>query len=263
MQQDKQFTSADRTEGPASGVSRLAAEVVARLVARDGAEAAALREPLLARLMEAVIAPDLRLLEVVRAEFRRARVSSAEIADVYIPEVARRLGQCWDDDLLSFASVTMGTARLQAVLREIGEDWAADAQGAANGPSLLLLVPAGEQHTLGMMLMAGRLRRMGISVCLRLATDPAAVAKLVSERAFGGVLVSVSGESGLAACSNLIKALKHAGNGSLLVAIGGAILDVAEEEMRSTGADLVTNDIDHVLTAMGVVLGDTPVPEPN
>ncbi|NBE08269.1 cobalamin B12-binding domain-containing protein [Paragemmobacter ruber] len=261
MQQGKQFTSADRTEGPASGVSRLAAEVVARLVARDGADTAALREPLLVRLMEAVIAPDLRPLEGVRAEFRRARISAAEIADVYIPEVARRLGQCWTDDQLSFASVTMGTARLQAVLREIGTDWTADAHGAADGPGLLLLVPPGEQHTLGLMLLAGRLRRMGVSVCLRFAADPAAAAKLVSDGAFRGVLISVSGESRLAACSNLIKALKHSGNGSLLVAIGGAILDEAEEEMRSTGADLVTNDIDHVLRAMGIVIGNMPVLE--
>lgn len=259
MQQDKQFTSADRTEGPVSGVSRLAAEVVARLVARDGIDGAGLREALLTRFLDAVIAPDLAQLEAVRADFRRARVSGAEIADIYIPEVARRLGQCWDEDQLSFASVSMGTARLQAVLREIGEDWIADAQGGADGPSLLLLVPQGEQHTLGMMLLAGRLRRKGISVCLRIATDPAAVAKLVSECAFSGVLVSVSGESRLAACSNLIKALKHSGKGSLLVAIGGAILDDAEEEMRSTGADLVTNDIDHVLQAMGIVVGETPV----
>lgn len=258
MQQDKQFTSADRTEGPVSGVSRLAAEVVARLVSRDGADGVGLREALLVRLLEAVIAPDLALLETVRAEFRRARVSGAEIADLYIPEAARRLGQCWDDDQLSFATVTMGTARLQAVLREIGSDWIADAQGGADGPSLLLLVPQGEQHTLGLMLLAGRLRRKGISVCLRIASDPAVVAKLVSDCAFGGVLISVSGESRLAACSTLIKALKHSGNGSLLVAIGGAILDEAEEEMRSTGADLVTNDIDHVLQAMGIVVGKSP-----
>lgn len=263
MQQDKQFTSADRTEGPVNGVSRLAVEVVARLVARDGIDGSGLRDTLLARLTEAVIAPDLRLLEASKAEFRRARVSAAEIADVYIPEVARRLGQCWDDDQLSFVAVTLGTARLQAVLREIGEDWAADSQGPADGPSLLLLVPAGEQHTLGMMLMAGRLRRMGVSVCLRIAADPSAVAKLVSECAFSGVLISVSGESRLAACSNFIKAIKQSRNGSLLVAIGGAILDDAEEEMRSTGADLVTNDIDHVLQAMGIVVGKSPVLEPS
>lgn len=261
MQQENHLRSADQSKGPVRSLSRLAADVVARLVARDGADEAVLREAMLCRLIDAVTSPDLRMLDAVKADFRRVRISCAEIADHYVPEAARRLGQGWDDDTLSFVQVTMGSARLQAVLREMGEDWIADASGSADGPSLLVLLPKGEQHTLGALLLAGRLRRMGVSVCLRVGSEPAEVARLISTCAFRGALISVSGESRLEACSNLIKALKHSGNGSLMVALGGAILDGAEDEMRSTGADLVTNDISHVLHAMGIVVGTSPVME--
>ncbi len=261
MPQEKQFRSLDRAASPVIGVSQLAADVVAKLVARDGVDEAGLREPLVCRLLEAVTSHGPRMFDSVRAEFKRARISASALADLYIPEVARRLGRCWDDDTLSFAVVAMATTRLQFILRELGEEWRADALGPADGASLLLLLPRGEQHTLGAMVLAGRLRRMGVSVCLRNASEPAEVAKLVADCSFRGVLVSVSGESRLEACSNLIKALKQAGNGSLMVAIGGAILNDAEDEMRSTGADLVSNDIDHVLRAMGIIVGASPVLE--
>jgi len=45
------------------------------------------------------------------------------IATVYIPHVARQLGDEWCDDKLSFARVTIGTARLQSALRLIGTEW--------------------------------------------------------------------------------------------------------------------------------------------
>jgi hypothetical protein len=46
-----------------------------------------------------------------------------------------------------------------------------------------------------------------------------------------------------------------------MVAIGGAILDEAEDVVRLTGADVVTNDISHALEALGISVGRSPVLE--
>jgi methanogenic corrinoid protein MtbC1 len=242
-------------------VSLFAAEVVAKLVARDGADEAGLREPLLQRFYDAVTASDTDAFDEIKPDFKRARISASAMADHYIPEVARRLGQAWEDDTLGFAGVTVGVARLQAILRELGKTWSADALGASSGPTVLVLLPEGEQHTLGTMVIAGRLRRMGISVALRIAPDLPELSKYVSDHVFDGAMISVTCMSRLESCRKLIKTLKDATKGKLMVAVGGAILDDAENVVRLTGADVVTNDISQALDAMGIFAGRSPVLE--
>jgi methylmalonyl-CoA mutase cobalamin-binding domain/chain len=182
-------------------------------------------------------------------------VSAAAVADLYIPEVARRLGAAWEADCLSFAGVTMGVARLQAILREIGSAWAADRQGGVDGGMVLLVLPQGEQHTLGAMVLAGQLRRMGVSVAMKISPTPAEIADFVAERTFDGALVSVASKDRLETCRKLVKTLKESSKGALKVAVGGAILDADEDVRRSIGADMVTNDITRALKMMGVSVG--------
>lgn len=253
MQHDVQQVSVRRADGSVGGVSHFAAEVVARLVARDGVADRELKESLLVRFMAAVAGSEPSAFEELKPELKRARVSPAMLADVYIPEVARRLGEAWEADCVSFAQVTMGTARLQAILREIGGAWSADAVGESSGPTLLFILPSGEQHTLGAMVLAGRLRRGGLSVCLRIAPNSADLARLVSSRRFDAALISVACQDRLAVCQELVTTLKRASEGGLPVVIGGAVLEFGGDGLETSGADIVTNDIDHALRVFGIV----------
>lgn len=262
MQHQLQGTAAGRIGGSmgdvsltggAGGVAYFAAEVVARLVKGESAAGPVLNEALVLRLMQAVSAPDASGFAAVRAEFKRARVSSAVLADHYIPEVARRLGRFWAEDCMSFADVTMGSARLQAILREIGQEWFADAAGAAEGPTLLVILPEGEQHTLGAMVLAARLRRSGVSVCLRIGDSVPALATFVQDRSFNAALISVACREKLASCAQIVRSLKEATGGALKIAVGGAVLDEGQGLVADTGADVVTNDIEAALRGLGLL----------
>jgi methylmalonyl-CoA mutase cobalamin-binding subunit len=254
MQQGFHLKAAQLGEGPLGGVSHFAAEVVARLVSRDPARAPALKEQLLERFIAAVSSLEAQPFEVLKPELRRARVSAEMLADFYIPEVARRLGEAWEQDCLSFAQVTMGVARLQAILREIGSSWSADVLGPVDGPTLLVVLPQGEQHTLGAMVLSGRLRRMGISVSMRIAPALPELAAFVAARGFDGALISIASHDRLESCRRVVKTLKEASMDNMKVAIGGAIQEDVEEVIRLTGADLATNDIFVALRGMGVLL---------
>lgn len=252
MQHEVHLGSAHLAEGSQGGVSRFAVEVVARLVAKDAADGSGLREELLCRFMTAVSSMEAQAFEELKPELRRARVSAVMLADLYIPEVARRLGEAWECDRLSFAQVTMGVARLQAILREIGAEWSADHADAGEISTLLLVLPQGEQHTLGAMVLAGRLRRMGISVSVKIAPNLKELAEYVADRAFDGALISIACEDRVETCRKLVKTLKDASCGRLKVAVGGALAEADENVMRLTGADVVTNDIALALERVGV-----------
>ena len=89
-----------------------------------------------------------------------------DIADFYVPALAREMGDQWCKDQLSFAGVTIGTSRLQAVLRALGPNWSGDNVSGPNGPSILLIVGQEVYHTLGAIVLSGQLRRKGFSVKL-------------------------------------------------------------------------------------------------
>lgn len=246
--------------GGTDGVSQFVAEVVARLVKSAAAEPI-LNEELVARFMQAVNSTDPDALRAFLPELKRAKIAPAVLADRYIPEVARRLGRNWAEDCATFAEVSLGTARLQAMLRDLGRDWSADSAGAAEGPTLLVILPEGEQHTLGAMVLAARLRRNGVSVSLRIGESVPVLAAFVRDRSFDAALISVACHERLESCAKLVKTLKDATRGNLKVALGGAVLESGEYCVSETGADVVTNDIEAALIGLGLVAQPKAVPE--
>jgi MerR family transcriptional regulator, light-induced transcriptional regulator len=255
--QDGQGNGVGRLSGRTSGgVAQFAFDVVARLVAGDATTTGPLRDDLVERFSWAVIDPELGRFEAMKPDLRRARISPTLFADRYVPEIARRLGKGWEDDTMSFAQVTMGASRLQAILREIGADWVAD-QGISHGASgdratVLMIVPAGEQHTLGVFVLIGQLRRRGVSVCLRIGPSEDDLRTLLGERQFDGAMISVATPEKQAACRTVLKLLKDVTTGRLHVAVGGAALTALGDKADMIGADVVTNDLTTAMMAMGM-----------
>lgn len=239
------------------GVSQFAAEVVARLVARETAETSILHESLVDEFVTAVCNPGPAAFEALKPELRRSRITAAALADVYIPAVARKLGRAWEDDSMSFAEVTIGASRLQAILREIGNGWAADSGPSAGAlGTMLLIVPVGEQHTLGAMVLSGQLRRRGVSVCLRIGPDEGDLRGLLHSRRFDGAMISVACVEQVGNCRKLVHTLKRIAGNALFVAVGGALMERDLEIASWPEADIVTNDLDQALATLGLV-GDT------
>lgn len=256
--QDGQHVVSDRRADSVQGeVSDFAAKIVAKLAARDGPRDSqtdlAYSDPIVQRLTEAVQSDNAALIEALKPDMRRARISPAMLADIYIPEAARRLGKAWDDDTLTFADVTIGTVRLQSILRDISSDWASDARKMAHlGGSVLLLLPEKEHHTLGPLIVTGQLRRRGVSVCLQLATADGEWKSILRRRHFDGVIISVGWEGKLAAAAQLVGTIKHVTKGKMPVAVGGAVLTRFDAILTCDGADIVTNDLDCALHTLGL-----------
>ncbi len=256
--QDGQGDGSSRFDSQTSGgVAQFAFEVVARLVAGDVTTTGALREDLIERFSWAVIDPEFGRFDAMKPDLRRARISPTLFADRYVPEIARRLGRGWEDDTMSFAQVTMGASRLQAILREIGADWVADqgvvSSSTAERSTVLMIVPPGEQHTLGVFVLIGQLRRRGVSVCLRIGPTSDDMRQLLGERSFDGVMMSIATPEKLARCEVLLRTIKDVTTGRLRVAIGGAALRELGGAAETIGADVVTNDLTSAMLGLGMM----------
>lgn len=236
----------------AAGVTVFASRVISLLVDRTTRASTELREPLVAGLMAASLSGTRDAFAALLGELRRARISLPALADIYIPEAARRMGDFWLQDQMSWMDVSIGVGRLQSLLREIGAAWAADQSSDMGQSAILLIVPDHEQHTLGPMVAMGQLRRYGVSVCLRFAPSFAELRSLVADRHFDGILVSVSTTEKLAAVGKTIHFLKSVMSTSIPIIVGGAVMSKVEDPAACTGADFSSNDIGAALEAIGL-----------
>jgi MerR family transcriptional regulator, light-induced transcriptional regulator len=224
------------------GLSALARTVVARLIARDGTPDRTVDEAIVASIARALLDRDPASFESLRQDLRRARVGDNDLADTYFPAVARHLGCAWAEDSAPFTDVTIGVARMQAMLRQVGRDWSSNVAPDPGGRTVLIVLPEGEQHSFGAMLMAGQLRRQGVSVRLEVGTPITALRRIVHHAVFDCAMISIACEEKLNHCKTVVKALKDGSEGRLWVAVGGALLERPVDVCGLTGADVATSD---------------------
>lgn len=189
--------------------------------------------------------------DVVR-DMLGAGLRREDIADFYIPEVARRLGAEWSEDTVSFAEVTIGVARLQGLLRTIGSDWFSDADLDPEAPCVLVVVPPDEFHTLGPTLFSAQLCRLGISVKLVMGRNEAQVVDVVGKGQFDAVFVSASQATQLATVGRLVKKIRAAAAQAVPIGLGGSVVTRVSDARAKTGADHAATDTRDALRACGL-----------
>lgn len=235
-----------------AGVIYFASQVVSLLAQRNWRTFSELREPVVSGLITAALSGKKDAFADLLRELKKARVSAAALADLYIPEAARRMGDAWADDQMSWLDVSIGVGRLQSLLREIGMAWVADQAGDTGHGTVLLIVPDREQHTLGPMVAMGQMRRYGISVCLRIAPSHNELRSLMAARQFDGVLISIATKDKLESVSNTVQFIKAVSGKPMPIVVGGAVTPKVEDLAAATGADLASNDICEALESLGL-----------
>jgi MerR family transcriptional regulator, light-induced transcriptional regulator len=246
-----QETLSDRS---AIGLTGFASDVVSMLLTRGVERPTQLDPGLLDRFVAALLSYEAHRTADLRQEFRRLRVTPNALAELYIPAAARRFGEAWMDDTMNFCDVTLATSRLQSLLHELTSGFFDEERRGTGEGTVLVVVPAGEQHMLGGLSLAWQLRRRGISVCLQMSPSLAALRKLVENRRFDGAFVSVASDRHFDSLKTLVSALKGADSTSRLsVVVGGPVTTFDAPDIATVGADLVTSDVDAALERMGVL----------
>ncbi|MEL6233351.1 MAG: cobalamin B12-binding domain-containing protein [Pseudomonadota bacterium] len=221
-------------------VRQLAAHVLSVLATEAKSSLDDLQERSLKEFCDALIHPDDRRRYDVIGGMVAAGVTTEEILERFVPNAARRLGEHWVDDTLSFAEVSVGAARLQEVVRAFGNPYEKPGALVPLGRSVLMIVPDFEKHTLGPFLAASQFRRYGLWVQMAIGLTQDEIVDQVAESRFSMIGISCSNRRGIEGVARLVDGVQTNSAFPAPVVVGGNVVMQEQELKALTGADLVT-----------------------
>lgn len=178
-------------------------------------------------------------LQALRAQGVSLEVLFMEL----LAPAARRMGDMWDTDLLSFAEVTLGLGRMQQLLRDLTPGFHGESEYRSTGYRALLAPTPGEQHTFGLFLVSEFMRRAGWDVSEERTAVSRHLVSRVRQQHFHVVGLSLSCETRTDQLTACIRAMRKASrNPGLGVIVGGPLFLRQPEMVSRVGADATAND---------------------
>ena len=245
------------TELPQDAISNLAREVVRRLAFRMPRHENVADLPTQSEidlLCAAVLSGDDRAADQFILAARRDGVDTAAISRGYVAGAARKLGQMWDDDRISFIDVTLACGKLYGIIRGLRHVLAPQIiQGRETRPALFALVP-GETHTLGIEIATDHFRRDGWDVDMLMGLDHDAMVAEADLRHYEAIVLVANSDRMLEPLTRLSLALRITQPLAHIIVAGG-ILDHQPDILRLVGAEAVMADLDSAIVILRDVLG--------
>lgn len=231
-----------KSQLPADSVEDLAREVIRRLAERDDDfSMEAPSDDQIQRLCFALLSEDHLAGAAFITDVRSAGATIDAVYLKYLARAAQMLGEWWDDDLVSFPEVTLGTSRMYAIMRAMRHQMPFR-PGSVSRSAIFVSVP-GETHTLGVRMAADLFRQDGWDIDLQINEDHDSLVAHIVQSGVPLVGISAGGQHALQSLSRLIVALRIKTPATALF-ISGQVAEEDVDAIKLLGVDGIVNDID-------------------
>ncbi len=180
--------------------------------------------------------------DIVRTLLQDGMPPDVIMMDLLAP-AADTLGEMWYRDECGFVDVTVSVGRLQRILRELGQRQSL-IPGKFNSPGRILVSSLpGEQHTLGLYIVAEFFYSDGWGVVIGPPTEETPTPQLVASEWFDLVAFSVSRDDALLPLRHEIAATRRRSlNPRVRILVGGHAVNEHRDAVKLLGADARAND---------------------
>ncbi|MDX2219664.1 MAG: cobalamin B12-binding domain-containing protein [Burkholderiales bacterium] len=156
---------------------------------------------------------------------------------------ARHFGDLWLNDLLDFTDVTIGTWRLQQLMRDMSIAIPAEAGLEDPRKRILLSTTPGEQHSFGLSMVAEFFRRDAWEVTLLAKADEESLVHAMRDEWYAVVGLSLSAEQRIPELRKAIASMRAgARNRDMPIFVGGRVFTETPALAFELGADAVAVD---------------------
>lgn len=225
---------------PPAEVKLLAAKALAVLAEQASPRPSRITERL-RRLSDNFIAEDPEQWQTALRKIQNDGISGSDIIDHLLPEASRLLGERWMDSEISFAEVSIGSARMQEAVRTLRIQEGPELHAPAK-TKVLMIVPRPEHHTLGVFIAADQLRRFGADVSFSVAPHPRQVVEVARNGRFSMIGITVSGRRTLASVKELVETIRANVLSYTPIMIGGPVTQSNLDVKALTDVDYIVED---------------------
>lgn len=242
---EEQFRLVEK-ELPEQAVIAVAREVVRRLAFRmprtiDKSSFPTQEE--VARLCDALLSPDNRAADRIILEARQDGAAVETLYLGYVAAAARRLGDLWDADKITFVDVTLACGKLFRIIRGLRHIIApAIIENRDERPAMFALVP-GETHTLGIEIATDLFRRNGWDIDMMVGDDHDALLEQADMRNYRAIVLVANSDALIGRLTRLVLALRIS-HPLAQVVVAGNIVAHHPDICALVGADDVIKDIE-------------------
>ncbi|WP_291178836.1 cobalamin B12-binding protein [Erythrobacter sp.] len=188
-----------------------------------------------------------QLLAEVESFLDRGVGVEAVFLDLLAPS-ARWLGQLWEADECDFVDVTMGLWRLQEVMREIAARSPPAVHAMGPGRTALFSPMPGDQHGFGSLIIDEIFARAGWDSEALIDPERRELLRLISEKSFDLVGLTISCDCPSGPVSQLISAIRSVSvNPRTQILIGGRAVNSNPDLVGEVGADGTAVDAEAAL----------------
>ena len=206
------------------------------LIARDGPQKT---EQYIAELLNLGMGIDLIVLEL-------------------IPRIARKLGNQWASDNLSFAEVTIATGRLQKLIYSLDHLFQETRTNPSTAHSILVTAVPGSHHTLGPLILSNYFTWAGWNVLSESVPSQRFIETTVASKSFTAIAVSVADYDQLDQLPTLIQAIRSKSlNPAIIVLTGGSLYNSDALSFGHIKADIKSNTPEEALHQLNRILNIT------
>lgn len=194
--------------------------------------------------------------DIVRTLLQDGMPPDVIMMDLLAP-AADTLGEMWYRDECGFVDVTVSVGRLQRILRELGQRQSL-IPGKFNSPGRILVSSLpGEQHTLGLYIVAEFFYSDGWGVVIGPPTEETPTPQLVASEWFDLVAFSVSRDDALLPLRHEIAATRRRSlNPRIRILVGGHAVNEHRDAVKLLGADARATDPHDAIRVAHQLLAD-------
>jgi methanogenic corrinoid protein MtbC1 len=231
---------------PEDALEKVAREVVnraARLSAGNARDAFTAPADRLETFCDHLLADEAEAaLALLQSEIR-AGLRTRDVCLGYVSAAARRLGEMWDDDAVSFMQVTAASGHLYGLIRALRPERAGPPGGAVDIKNALFANVPGETHSLGVTVAAELFRDAGWDIDLCTGMGHNELVGHIAATAPEIVGLSVGGTGRMDALSTLCVSIRLVAPGAL-IAVAGPGADGTDDIAAIADIDFVFSDVD-------------------
>ena len=174
------------------------------------------------------------------------------ILDSYLPTIAKRLGEDWVADEISFSNVTIALGKIQFLNSKFEPLYISFLNSAYYKTKTLIIIPKGEDHTYGGIAATRKLRGMGIDAFLIFDFNKNELENLLFERNYDFIGISSANNFMIEKINNLSSKISAIVERKTPIVLGGNLVNTYKQTNDKLKVDFITQNLEEILKQLSL-----------